>query len=206
VSVSSGDILRVSARQQFAEGQDHVNVWYWQASFSADQDDQDVVDGITAELDNAYAQLNGSVDAGSSQVDVKVDIVEWTDEQIHTVRTLGVHNWDGTYYIPTGGGDNLPPGVAALVKFKTWDGKVYARKFIGLLTEAVQNSGILDGTTTTALAAMGASILSNFVISAGNELVPVVMSSKYHDAMEIIEVVASSILAYQRRRRPGTGS
>jgi hypothetical protein len=206
MTVASGEVLRVSARQQYANGQDLINVWFWQAAFTSDQTDQDVIDGILAELDNGYAQLNGITSNTISTVDVKIDVVEWVGGKLDTIRSLGTVLWDNTFYAPGSSGDVLPPGVAGLLKFTTIDGKVYGRKFFGGLSEAAQNDGVLSGAALTSLANFAASILSPFVISTGNQLIARVMSSKYADVMLIYEGVANAVVAYQRRRRQGTGS
>lgn len=204
--VSDGEVLRAAARQQFASGQDLVNVWYFEAEFTASQADQDVVDEILAALDVIYSQVNGNVSNTLAQVDIKIDVVQFIGGKETVIRTLGTHSWAGVWYGPTGAGDVLPPGAAALLKMRTWSGKVYGRKFFGGFTEASQNDGVLASGTMTALALLAAEVMTARVISAGNTLYAAIMSSKYALPMQFTESVASAIIAYQRRRRPGTGS
>lgn len=206
MAVQDGEIVRASARQQFALGQDLVNVWYFEAEFTADQTDQDTIDKVLEALDIIYSQLNGITTNTLVQVDVKIDVVMWLGGEIHTVRTLGTHSWAGTWYSPTGAGNVLPPGAAALVKSRTWDGKVYSRKFFGGMAEAISNDGVFDSTAMTALGLAAAEILVPRIISAGNTLYACLMSSKYSLPMQFAESVGSAVVAYQRRRRQGTGS
>ena len=206
MTVVNGEYLRVSARQEMPNGQDHVNVFYWRADFAASQTDQDVADAVIDELDNAYAQLNGIMSNAMLPVDVKIDKVQYVGGEMVVYETVGTFLWTTTFYVPGATGDVLPPGVTGLLKFLTATGKVYGRKFVSGLAEAAQNQGILTSTAVTAFAAMGASILSPYVMSVGNELIAGVMSSKFQLFIPYIETVASANMAYQRRRRLGTGS
>lgn len=206
MSMLDGDVVRVAARQQFASGQDLVNVWHFVAEFADPQQDQDVVDEVLAALDIIYSQLNGMISNTVLPVDVKIDLVEWIGGEEKVVRTLGTHSWVGTWYDPTGSGDVLPPGAAALLKNRTLYGKVYGRKFFGGFTETSQNDGSLTSAAMTAMALAAVEVLEARVISAGNTLYSCIMSTKFASAMRFTESVATAIIAYQRRRRPGTGS
>jgi hypothetical protein len=206
MTVQDHEIIRVAARQTLGDGQDHVNVYFFEAQLTASQADQDVIDTVVEEIDNAHGALNAVVSNTMTKQDMKIDIVQFVGGKLATIRSLGQVLWTGATYVPGGTGDVLPPGVAALAKFLTGYGKVYARKFLGGLVEGRQNGGILDSTGVTAVANFASTLLTPAVISAGNELAYGVMSKFFGAFVPIDEVVAESNLAYQRRRRRGTGS
>jgi hypothetical protein len=165
-----------------------------------------VVTGVLAEIDNAYAAMNAYISNTVSTNDIKIDVVFWSGGKCIVSQNLGTYPWDDVWYNPSGAGEVLPPGDSALLKLMTTLGKHYGRKFIGGLTETAQNSGILVAGCVEDLADMATSFLSEFTISAGNYLVPVINSTLFQEALPVIEAAASAVIAYQRRRRPGTGS
>lgn len=206
MTVSNGDVIRVSARQELEDGQDHVSVFHYIADFQSDQTDQTVVDAVMEEIDNAFGALNGYISNTTSKVDMKFDKVEFIGGVLEQVYNLGTYLWTGATYTPAGSGETLPPGVAALCKFTTVLGRVYGRKFLGGLIEGAQNGGTLVAGCLTALASFGATILTDVVIDASNSLAAGVMSSKVSGYVGFQEADASDNVAYQRRRRVGTGS
>lgn len=206
MAVQNGDQLRVSARQSMAGGQDHVSVFYWLCNFTQNQTDQDVADGVIAKLDASFSNCNPYITNGQSKVDVKIDKVEFVGGVMQITDNLGTYPWTGGNYVPGGTGEVLPPGVAGLVKFLTYVGKSYGRKFIGGITEATQNDGLANANLLSALAAFAAGILVDITISAGNTLAAGIMSQKTAGFLAFQASEVSNNISYQRRRRLGTGS
>lgn len=206
MTINNGDNLRISVRQSMPSGQDHVNVFHYHCDFTGTETNQDVADAAIYMLDGAYAQINGFVSDDMTPIDVKIDKVEFADEKLEIIENVGTYPFATTYYIPGSTGDPLPPGVAGLLKLLTTAGKTYGRKFLGALTEGNQTDGTLGSTVLTAIGLMGAQLVSSILVSTGNYLLPGVMSYRDHDFRQFTDYEASDNLAYQRRRRAGTGS
>lgn len=206
MTVANGEVLRVAARHYNTDTNDVINVFHYKANFAASQVDQDVIDAVMEDIDNAYGALNAYMSNTYDKIDMKFDVVEFVGGVAKITRNLGTHIWTGATYVPGMTGDVLPPGVAALVKFLTGIGKTYGRKFIAGLGEGSQNAGLWGSPTVTALGVFAANLLSDVVVSAGNTLGLGVMSARSADFVAATEADFSNPIAYQRRRRPGTGS
>jgi len=206
MTVENGDILRVACRQTTAYGE-NVNVYHFQANFIAPQTDEDVVDTILTGFGAAYAYLNPYITAGQTPTDVKVDVVDWlgTPKKEEIVRGLGIHSWDEDVD-PAGAGDDLPPGVCALVKFRTPGVKTLLRKFLGVLIESDRQGGGWISGMVTALGEYGARMILPFPISAGNDLVYGSWSFRAQAFVNATSYVVSLVEAYQRRRKFGVGA
>lgn len=205
MTVSNGEILRVSARQSGTSGQDIVGVFHYLAQFAVDQADADVVAAILSHLDGAYTLLNSLIAGTYNPVDIKVDVVQIIGGIEKVTRNVGTTLWTGTFN-PTGAGGDLPPGATALVKMLTGVGKTYGRKFISGILEGNSVSGFIDAALQTGLVNFAGAVRTAKVISAGNELLSGVYSFKSLSFKRFIEIAVSVGVAYQRRRRLGTGS
>jgi len=205
VTVNNGDVIRVSARFAMSSGQDHVNVFHYQTDpFGATEDDATVMSEIHDQLDSAYSNITAHLSNTASPVDLKFDIVEFIGGVETIVRNLGLIPFDVT--TPPGGtGEALPPGNAGLVKMLTGIGKVYGRKYVGMLLEGGQNGGTLGASLLTALDVFGGIVYDSFAGAAVTYLAGV-MSKKLAEFVPFIEYEVNPEIAYQRRRRPGTGS
>jgi hypothetical protein len=139
-------------------------------------------------------------------VDLKVDVVQWLNGKWEVVQNVGLYAW-GQLLDASSAADHLPPGVAALGKLYTGAGRHIGKKFFGALTEAVNDvGGNLGSAAATSILAGLAELLTPYVISAGNELVSVVLDHTDGTVRDIIDVAVSGYHGYQRRRRPGAGS
>jgi hypothetical protein len=205
--VSNGDVLRVACRTNLESAQDCVNVYHFEAQFFSDQDDSDVLAAIVDKMQTAYSALNPNISNLVDVIDIKVDVVEFIGGVLKIVRAVGLVPWSGGAFSPTAAGEALPPGVAGLVKFLTGIGKVYGRKFIGGIVEASQAGGVLGSGFLTQLGTYAAALMVPIeVISGANLLQLGVMSSKLATFVPFLSVDVTDIVAYQRRRRPGSGS
>lgn len=206
MTVSNFDIVQASARFRNADGNDVVNVYNFFCDFAADQTDQDVFDAVDAYLTSVYTEFDANLDADFQPFDLKVDIVEFLGGAWKVVQNVGFGTW-GSGISPTASGDALPPGVAVLIKLFTGLGKRTGRKFVGGVVEAVCDS---DGqVVSAALASFVAGfvkLVTPHVISAGNELVTMILGQADGATRNVTEIAVSDVFAYQRRRRPGTGS
>lgn len=206
MTINDGDNIRASFRMTGSDGQDIVNVYHYQADFTAAASDQDVADAINDHLDNAYGNCNDMYTNALSPVDLKIDIVNFVSGVEKIVRNVGLFVFAATNFVPGGTGDALPPQDSALVKFLTGIGKVYGRKYLGQLVEAAQNAGTPSATLLTRLTAFAATILAGGSVAGSGALVPGVMSEKQADFVAFTEADYDNPFSGQRRRRVGSGS
>ena len=205
MAMNAGDVIRASARFRLGADQDHVNVYYYRAVTAISWDDTVILQQVRDHLAGAYGDLHDKLTNRADPIDVKIDQVEFVGGVETIVRNLGTIPFTMTLP-PSGTGEALPPGVAALVKFLTGVGKVYGRKFVGMLLESAQSNGSILAATLANLEQYAAKILAG--IESGGSLLweTGVMSKKLGAFKEFTSYDASTNVAYQRRRRPGTGS
>lgn len=206
MAVPSGSLIRCAVRLNagVAAG-DVVNVYHFETQSSAPLDEADLADEVVAYFEALYTTLETLMDDGYTPQDIKIDIVEFQLGVPVITANVGTYTWGGTF-APSSGSDGLPPGSAALVKGLTSLGKVYGRKFLSGLVSTVQANGILEGTVLTALANYAAQYLDGHTFGIGDRLIPGVMSKRLGQFAPLISAVVSTNMAYQRRRRKGTGS
>jgi len=104
-----------------------------------------------------------------------------------------------------------PNGIAALMRFATTELRRQARKFIpGLLEADVTNDALQSGILTPAIAT--AALLNDDIVAGGATLRPCVfnstpLSSRFETSADFIQTsFVNALVAYQRRRQPGSGA
>jgi hypothetical protein len=206
MTVPNDAILVASARFKDASDNDCVNVYNFKCDFTAAQTEEDVFDAIDTYLTTVYGAFDNFLDGTANAYDLKVDVIEFTDGEWKVVQNVGFGPW-GSGIILAALDETAPGGVAALGKLYTGLGRHTGKKFFGLLDDEVfTNTGELTSTVVSAVETGLTYLLTPHVISAGNELIAVVVDRAFDVVREVIEVGCSSIIAYQRRRRAGTGS
>lgn len=204
MTVPTGAILRASLRIQDPYGNDHVNVWYLQTSFAAPQTEQAVFDGVDAFMTASYGNIDNFMATGSVVLDMKLDVVAFQAGKWVVTQNVGFGQW-GVALNPAETGEELPAGVAVLLKLRTALGKHYGRKFFGLMTELTNNTGLVSSALQTAVLALGSGILIPYTISAGNTVSVVVPDTASGIVRALTEVAVNAVWSYQRRRRQGVG-
>lgn len=204
--INDGDILVASARFRDVQGNDVVNVYNFRCALAAPIADQDAIDGVDAYISSFYTTLDGYMDGDAAPYDLKVDVVEFIGGEWKVTHNVGFDSW-GVPLAMSGAGEPLPHGSAILVKLFTGLGKHTGKKFLGLFNDNALNSlGNVAAVVQAAAATDFAKILAPFVFTAGNTLVGVVLDRADGTVRDILSVAVSDVFAYQRRRRPGTGS
>lgn len=204
--VEDASVLRCSARFQDANGSDNVNVWYFSTEFLAPQTDAVVFNAVDIYLSDLYSQWTAVIDAEFDPLDLKVDVVVWDSVKWAVTQNVGFGAW-GSTILSTATGDALPPGSAVLGKLFTGRGKHIGKKFFGGFVESITDA---DGNVTAAFAASLAGYLADmlvpYIITAGNKLTTMIADHTDGSTRFVTAVGVGDALAYQRRRRPGTGS
>lgn len=205
MAIDLNDVLRVVLTWDTAESTVAQLVWHYLVTAGNNDDPDDVLTAIDTNLDSAWANISSIVD--STMQGSLLELFQWdfTNNQ-----------WDGVAnHIPGGvdGGaalEALPHGAAALCKFFTALNRRQSRKFIPSLGEGTQNDGLFTASALTSLALFALDF--DDVISA--PLTTLTYCTFNTDPTSALfettslstqSVQAEAVVAYQRRRRPGTG-
>lgn len=215
MSVANGSTLRVSTRFHGTEGQDIVNVYHLEASFTASQSEEDVTDAIAAHLADALWPITQLMPITATKGDIKIDrvvLVPWPDApegqppwKEDIVANVGWVDMDAALEPPYVG-EFLPAGVAALVYWKTIRGRSPGKTFLGQIVEAMQLGNDWHATFKAGAATYIGAILDGVTISAGNTLAFGVLSRATQTFLEFLSGELKQYAAYQRRRRVGSGA
>ena len=202
MTITDGEILRVVASLLWTDGNVNQNVFNCVVTGGSPPfTDEDVTDDMEDWLDNMYANLvaNMSVNIdGNSVIVYKYDSIDddWDEVASNT--------WS---FDPTQNADELPRGVAGLVRLWTSDPDVQGKKYVPALTEAGATDGLWGAGTITNLLAFAADWYTPFVgATSGATFTPGVWSvvGKLFVA-GIDHIATSTIPAYQRRRKRNVG-
>lgn len=202
MTVAANDILRVVASLLWTDGNVNQNVFNCKVTGgSPPYEDSDIADDMEDWLDNMYANM---VQHASDEIDGnEVLVYKWDDvggdwDEVQTQSWI----WD-----PDRIDDQLPRGVAGLVRLWTEDPDVQGKKYLGGLTEDLVEDGLLNASTLVAMLAFAADWYAPFVGSAtAANFTPGVWSvvGKVFEAA-VDHIAANAIPAYQRRRKRNVG-
>ena len=196
----AGDIYRVALRMFGPANQDIMNIWHVELKTYVAGDDAAVADELNVRLCNAYQDLESSI--ATTQTSNDLSIVNVT-----TGAVLGSFAWS-TAFGGVASGDELPPQTSLYSYFRTGFSRRIARKFWGVCSETLQDSGL----TVPAVATAMATFLANFVVSwVGGTTGNTYEFGIYNDAkspqfLPLTEAIVVGRLMTQRRRRPTVGS
>lgn len=202
MSISDGEILRIVASFLWTDGNVAQNVYNCVVTGGSPPfTDEDVTDDMEDWLDNIYANITGNISEFMPGNEVIVYKYDSIDDDWDEVASQA---WGFT---PTQNTDELPRGVAALVRLWTTDPDVQGKKYIPGLCEVGLTDGLWVATTITNLLALAADWYTPFVGAAsGATFTPGIWSvvGKVFKA-GIDHVATSTIPAYQRRRKRNVG-
>lgn len=202
MSVTDGTILRIVASLLWTDGNINQNVYNAVVTGGGSPwDDSDIADDAEDWLDNMYANLVGNMSVNVDGNNVTVYKYDAIDD-----------DWDEVFsqawtFDPTQNADELPRGVAALVRLWTTDPDVQGKKYIPALTEAGATDGLWGAGTITNLLAYAADWYAPFVGAAsGATFTPGVWSvAGTVFKLAVDHIATSTIPAYQRRRKRNVG-
>lgn len=202
MSVSGGDILRVVASLLWTDGNVNQNVFNCSIDgVGGPYDDSDVADDMADWLDTMYANITTYVS----------DEIDGNEVIVYVYDSVG-DDWDEVFsqawtWNPTSVAQQLPRGVAGLVRLWTTDPDVQGKKYFGGITEANLDDGLFSGSTVAALLGLAADWYLPFVGAAtGATFSPGVWSVVGKLIENAVEHYATSTIpAYQRRRKRNVG-
>lgn len=202
MAVAENDILRIVASLLWTDGNVNQNVFNAKVSGgSPPYADTDIADDAEDWLDDMYANLTTIVSDeidGNEVLVYKYDPVnqDWDEVQSQS------WTWD-----PTSTFDQLPRGVAGLVRLWTTDPDVQGKKYLPGMVEGALADGLWNATEVVIFLAFAADWYLPFVGAAsGATFTPGIWSVAQTAFLAAVDHVASSAIpAYQRRRKRTVG-
>lgn len=202
MSVIDTDVLRVVASMLWTDGEVNQNVFNCLVSGGGGPyTDTDVTDDMEDWLDNLYANMVGKT---SDEVDGNEVIVYKWDGVGADWDEVSSQAWT---WNPTDTSDQLPRGVAGLVRLWTTDPDVQGKKYLPGATEADVADGLFFAGMITQLLAFAADWYTPFIGAAtGATFTPGVWSVVQAAFLAGVNHIATSTIpAYQRRRKNNVG-
>lgn len=202
MSVTDGDILRIVASLLWTDGNINQNVFNAVVTGGGSPwTDQDIVDDAEDWLDNMYANLTGNVSDELDGNEVSVYKYDAIDDDWDEVSSQA-WAWD-----PTQTAEQLPRGVAGLVRLWTTDPDVQGKKYIPGLTETSLVDGLWNAGQITNFLLFAADWYNAFVGAAsGATFTPGIWSvAGTVFKLGVDHIATSTIPAYQRRRKRNVG-
>lgn len=195
---SLGDIISVVAGLNAGLGIDVQNVYHLQVLETGGVDDDDLVDDMGEYLEDVYGVLNNTF-----ANNVVYDLYKATN--VTADVDLGTHPWPS---LTQGGGavNMLPTGDSGLVLGRTNTPGRVGKKYFGPFTSNALADGYWTAGVVATLADAMAEVWSPFISALANSYTPVILGRDDGVGRVVREATASAVPAYQRRRRPGTGS
>lgn len=208
MAVTDGDVLKVVLSIAMPNLQVGANVYYWRLddpvpdSPSAAQ----ILSAINSKLTDMTNQIDQEISDEYNFDTATVEKVEWDGTKWETVENVGqtLIDIDGTQ-----APDAVPHGCAMVVTARTSRPQTRARKFLPGVYGTGTEDSTLAGTVITALGNYGLAWLGAQSVVGSAELVPAVTSVSGPTAgtlFPLVLAIVSSIIGYQRRRKPGVGS
>ncbi|MCK5292974.1 MAG: hypothetical protein KAR39_13270 [Thermoplasmata archaeon] len=202
MSVTSGDILRIVASMLWTDGNVNQNIFNAVVTGGGSPwSDTDIVDDAEAWLDNMYANVtticSDEVD-GNEVVVYKYDAIDddWDE--------VGSQSWT---WNPSNTSEQLPRGVAFLMRLWTTDPDVQGKKYLPATCESNLLDGLYGSGISTAGLAFAADWYNPFTGGvSGATWTPGIWSVVGTVFKAAVDHIAVSLIpAYQRRRKRNVG-
>lgn len=208
MTVQDGDIVRVRAFIELPSLVEAQNVYYWKLDdpVPASPSNTQVSDALDTKITAMYEDLEGEVTDEMTVDHIEIEKIEWATDHWETVENLD----DRSILVAgTTTADMVPHGAAAVITGNTSRPQTRARKFIPGILEARTLESTLTGPALAALGAYAVEWLTDLLLAGSAYLVPAVVGQSGPSAglsYLLTEAIVSSIIGYQRRRKPGVGS
>lgn len=167
MTVHDGDLLKIVAHLEDPDGNKATHKFYLAADFITSVPDLDVLTGIRAWLETAYAQLEDSLIRNATLDGADVDVIEWDGEAWRHTYDVGLAPCGFTFDRP---GLELPIQIAAVVTFPTARIGTRVFKFVPFATKPMTLGGIWHPAYVTALTNFAAALLVSIDLGEGNYL------------------------------------
>jgi len=200
MALSIGDIIRVTARQEYDGTDDNINVFHFGiAAPPTPNTNASLLSDMADFMAVAYAEMAAVLSNRLGAVDITLYNV--TDDV-----PIGVTNWGVDYSGGTGSSESMPHADCVLVLMPTGQKRTVGRIYISPLLESSQNAGSWNSTALTAVANFVDMLRSPGTAALGTEVQFGVYKRGTGLLYAVDTVRIQSRTAYQRRRKPGRGS
>lgn len=200
MAVSTGDILRIAARQETDGVDDSINVMHFEVfTPPTGGSDASALEDLADHFGLAWQLIAGLYPNYVNPVDLQVYNI--TDD-----APTGVIAWAGGYDGGTSGGESLPHQDAAMVLWSTGVKRRIGRTYLGPLAESAQANSRLVAGTITAIENWTAYIRESVDAPNGGDYRLVIWSRQAGARSVPTAVRVAPIVAHQQRRKPGRGS
>lgn len=200
MSVAPGDIIRVSARHSFNATEDNVNVFHFGiAAAPTPNTDAALLADMASHLGVAYTELEAYRNTALAAVDITI-------YDLSNDRPIGVTAWGAGYTGGTGSGESMPHADCCLVLIPTGVKRTQGRIYLSPFAESRQSAGQWDSTLGAAIEMFMNALTDNGVGPNGGAFNFGIRKESDGLLYAPASFRMQSLVAYQRRRKPGRGS
>lgn len=204
MTVSPGDVLKVTIEFSLSTGTICQNVAYFRSVLTGGVTDAATVSAIKSWADAAYQEIDADFENGMTANTSYVDTIEWD--------SVG-SKWEVVYnvgsfvpvIVPASASELLPQPVSPFIVFNTTRPKSKGRRFLFGYTEPSTSGSVLTAGDVTRLVDFADECLDNAVIDVLNYFVPGIPRVAANLFLDFTSAVVTNIVGTQRRRRPGVG-
>lgn len=205
MTVGVGDVVRVVAEWDIPDGTIAQLVYHYIGKSGTTATDTQMAIAAEGRLDAAFDNI--AADIADTYLGSTVDLLLWD---------FVLNRWDGIATTPLIGADGLniteavAHGAGALIKLFTSAARRQGRKYVPGLSRSLVNSGTIAPAQVTNMALFAAELDDDLVAGGLTVAFGTFNTEATSPLFETFAqasggVQAEAIVAYQRRRRPGTG-
>jgi hypothetical protein len=197
-----GDVLRLSAEALYKALDDVIGVFWLRVDVLVDPTEELVVAELEAWVETLYDNASGII--STNVLGNRVVVLNARKDEF-----VGEASWD---FAGTAAPPDLPAQSCALLVGRTSRPRAQARKYLGVLTEGVQDDSQLTAAAFTAAENMANAWNDQHVAPSGNTYTPGVLNQTAtappppDDFNELTSMKAIRFIRTQRRRTLSRGS
>lgn len=201
MTIETGDIVKVVLDYLYPGAGTALNIFYYKL-FDAPQTDQDVIDALVDWATNQWGDhWQDMAPTNATLNNIALYVVSELGEVLRDLGTTNL-NISGTQT-----GEVSPAAVSAFLQAYTTVPQVRGSKYVPGIAEGRVVNGSFDASALAVLAFLLIDYLDNVLVTAGNNLVPGVLSKKILDFKAFTDSgLIQTLPAYQRRRKDGVGT
>lgn len=205
MTVTNGDILKLTSSFTLEDGTIMQNIYHWRAAVAGDWGDSTITSAIQTWLEDALDNLEGGCSNTVTANLHSLDKVEWSaiEGRWEVVENVGTFV---PSFTPSAANDPMPNQTSPCVIFKTTRPKTVGKKFVFPMTDASYDGSYIDPALVTVLTNYAADVLANITLSILNDLIPGVPRSAVGVFYDFYLGVVTNVVGSQRRRKPGVGA
>lgn len=196
-----GDIFQLTMEWQQSQSVQSLHVQHYIQTAGTTFTPQDVVDGLIANWETAWASIDGNIANETVFIEGRLSLWDSMLNEWNEIASGVSGSLNGT----SNGPNNLQ-FASAVISFKTPIGKRTGKKFVFGLTEDTMDDGILDGAVATALGNYGDQLALAVVVD--DDTFEPCTFARTNEVTSIYNgiVLVNLVMSHQTRRRIGVGN